>query len=261
MALFNFVYQDEYVINSLYAQIFSGFLHSIENSESAKDRESGTAEGGIPSFVKGTALKESSNEVVRTETIFPHDARLLDIFNILKPCMKAEFSNACFGDILHLTGDLLIIHSEIEKNGVDVLFEMFVKNMSIPDVPKNAQGGMKNFIKKMLIPTDEGIRFFFKEKSGNIVRGVLRPENLHEKQKSLLFKFGVYPIPLQMIALCEHVENTQNFLPKESITGGLHMLSNKVSDFYLEGLPPTKAVSPIALFYQINDTDNIEKKL
>ena len=62
MALFNYIYKNDILIQSLYAQIFSGLLECTEIRESAKSSASRSGEVKIPPIVKGNLIDSDTNE-------------------------------------------------------------------------------------------------------------------------------------------------------------------------------------------------------
>lgn len=258
MALFNYIYKNDILIQSLYAQIFSGLLECTEIRESAKSSASRSREVKIPPIVKGNLIDSDTNEKMKSNKMSPHDAMLSDILITLKPSMKDKLVDARFGDIIHLQGELLIIPSEIEINGIEVIFEAFASQIPLQGIPKQARTSVKNFLKKSFVSTENGVRFLFRVKGGGILRGVLQADNLQESQKALTFKHGFRLIPSEIVAVYEEGDDIENtFLPGTCILGGLHELSGMVNTVYLSGLPPTSPVTPITIFYRLNGTDSL----
>lgn len=258
MALFNFIYKNDAVIQSLSAQIFSGLLQSMETQECGRHKESGQMEGGIPPVVKGNIASEDSNEKTQRTVMLPHDSALHDVLVTLAPRMKNTVAGSCFGDILRLKGNLYIIPSEIETNGIETLFQAFSPQLDMKGIPAKAQPAVRAFIKKALISTQPGSRFFFASEREEFLRGFLQPEGMQECQKALTFKYGIRAIPVELVALFEGGENAGALgLPPQSILGGLHMLAGMANDLYLNGLPASHPVTPVAIFYRLNSTEDL----
>lgn len=261
MGLFNFIYKNGVVINSLYAQIFSGLLQSVEEKETGRTKGSGHVEGSVPPFCKGRFTSEDSNETSQSTVTTPHDIIVFDTLNALNDRMKASVDGAKFGDILKLKGDLYIIPSDIEKNSIEFLAELFFPMLDMKGLPQKARQHVKPFLKKTLISEDKGCRFLFAAEEGTFLRGFLPPEGMQECQKAVIFKYGIRAVPAEIVAVYEGEDLQRNILPDQSILGGLHMLSGMINDFYLQGLPPSAPVTPVAIFYRLNDTDDLENVL
>lgn len=261
MGLFNFIYKNDVVINSLYAQIFSGLLQSVEEKETGRTKGSGHVEGSVPPFCKGKFTSEDSNETSQSMVTTPHDSIVFDTLNALKKRMKDSVGGAKFGDILNLKGDLYIIPSDIEKNGIEFLAESFFPELDMQKLPQKARQHVKPFLKKTLISEDKGCRFLFAAEEGSFLRGFLPPEGMQECQKAVTFKYGIRAIPAEIVALYEGEDLQRNILPEQSILGGLHVLSGMINNFYLQGLPHSAPVTPVAIFYPLNDTDDLENTL
>lgn len=258
MALFNFIYKNNELIQSLYAQIFSGLLQSTETQETAKHREGGIMEGKIPPIVKGNLSSEDANEKTIRMVMDPHDAMLNDVLVTLAPRMKHDLSDVHFGDMIHIKGKLFVIPSAIERNGMDLLFEAFSPQIDLSKIPKNARSNAKSFIKKAIVGDEQGCRFLFSTTDDEIMRGVLNIENLIENQKELTFKYGIQAIPSEIVCLYEGGNEGDILeLSQKSILGGLHSLSGMTNQIYLNGLPSSHPVKPIVIFYRINGTENI----
>lgn len=252
MALYNFLYKNQPIIQSLNAQIFSGIIKDVKNIESAKTKSCGNISGKALVASVGVG-SEDTNEKSRAETIEPHDAMIIDVLKMLENSLKEDLSSSSFGDIICLKGNILIIPKEVENGSVDILFEMFAKEIIAKDqrVPPKIKSQMQTFMKKMMLSDDSDARFLFLSSKGNL-RGVLNPEFLSESTKGIVFKYGTRPIPVTMIALNENAPNNlSDQIPKNSLIAGLFMLSGKAQDLFLQGIEETIPVTPIAIFYDI----------
>ncbi len=264
MALFNYIYKNKNLIHSLYAQLFSGLLQSIETNEKVAHTGATTAEVGIPPITKGTFTGNNTEEKIYKSVVSPHDAALYDVLVKLSPKMKTSLENVVFSDVVHLSGNLIIIPRDIEKNGLEVLFKTCIKNFNPTNISKEMKQPLARLIEKTLLSQqEEGLHFFFKVSTGQTLRGILEPAFLEESQLALTFKHGFHPIPTEIVALYEgSVDNNSGLpLPKESILGGLYNLSGYVSNFYLAGLPETTPVTPLTLCYRLNDTEDLPKQV
>lgn len=263
MALFNYIYKNKTLIQSLYAQIFSGLLQSVESHEKVAHTGITSAEAGIPTLAKGTLTGNNTEEKTYKSVVSPHDAALYDILVKLSPKMKNTLDGVVFSDMIHLSGDLIIIPKDTEKYGLEALFNTVFKNALSLKLPKEIRTQVTNFMEKTLISQqEEGMHFFFKVSDGHILRGVLEPTFLEESQMALAFKHGFHPIPTEIVALYEGGvdESTGISLPSESILGGLYELSRQVSTLYLAGLPDTIPVTPITLCYRLNNTEDLPEQ-
>ena len=262
MALFNFLYKNESLIQSLYSQIFSGQLQSIETQETGRLKETGDVEGGMPPIVKGNMAREQSNEKTHRTVMLPHDSTVHDVLVSLAPRMKHVVEESDFGDILRTKGNIYIIPSDVEINALDVIFQTYVNDMDMRGLPKQAKPAVEAFLKKVLISTEPGCRFLFFAESGEFLRGFLPPDGMQETQKALIFKHGMRAIPTEIVALFEECKNPTNSitLPPQSILGGLHTMSAMVNELYLKGLPPSYPVTPVVIFYRLNDTEDFPEQ-
>ena len=263
MALFNYIYKNKTLIQSLYAQIFSGLLQSVESHEKVAHTGITSAEAGIPTLAKGTLTGNNTEEKIYKSVVSPHDAALYDILVKLSPKMKNTLEDVDFSDIVHLSGNLIIIPRDIEKNGLEALYNTCFKNFLPANLSKEVRQQTARFMEKTLLSQqEEGVHFFFKVSTGQILRGVLEPSFLEESQMALTFKHGFHPIPTEIVALYEgSVDNDSGLpLPNESLLGGLYDLSRRMSNLYLAGLPDTIPVTPITLCYRLNNTEDLPEQ-
>ena len=127
MGLLNFLYKDESLIASLYAQIYRGRLVGIDKEESTTDSENGEIKGGMPLLGAKTAWGSGACQRVR-ETIDPHDAATLDVLKHLEAFAVAE-EDAHPNKIVLLSGRLALINHSQRSCLIENYFETNLKKV------------------------------------------------------------------------------------------------------------------------------------
>ncbi|GAB1254576.1 hypothetical protein [Desulfovibrio falkowii] len=129
MGLLNFLYKDEALIASLYAQIYRGRLVEIDREESTTDSENGEIKGGMPLLGAKTAWGSGACQRVR-ETIDPHDAATLDVLKHLEAFAVSE-EEALPNKVVLLSGRLALMSHSQRSCIIDMLFESRGFNLKV----------------------------------------------------------------------------------------------------------------------------------
>ena len=249
MALFNYIYKNQSLINSLYAQIFSGLLSSKEDKIAGLNQSKHEMESGIPAqiFKVGSHSSESTEEST-TRMVNPHDVILSDVLNTLKPSMKDNVFSAKIGTLVHLKGNLQIIPSEFENLAIQTCMQVFEKQMSsgIPGISKKQ---LSSFLQKALKAPQNGNHFIFNSESGGQLKGILNNCDLMEDPDSIAFKFGANALRTEIVAVVESTENEQ-VADHSSFLGAIQQFADMARQLYSTGINATP-VTPIAIFYRI----------
>lgn len=264
MAAVLFYYKDMELINSLYAQLFAGLLQEKATSNSgqqASEREArGQGHAGVAAFLTGQlevevrASRTEQSEFGHTETIFPHDAIVLDVLEQLAPSMKTSVASANRGDILNLKGAITLFPNELGNDGFEPLISLIMKTQALPAELKN-KDTRKSFIdlaRKIIKASGENIRFVFKAESGEYLTGFLKNKGFLEENFTLFMKYKAQMIPCQFIAIFEGHIPEKLEITGEGFFSGIYAFSSMTAELWAQGLPESIPVTPITFFLPLN---------
>ncbi|MBD5557630.1 MAG: hypothetical protein HDQ92_03495 [Desulfovibrio sp.] len=263
MATVLFYYKDRELINSLYAQLFSGLIKEIATTEAGSEDNSldvaGKGEATVSALVaKGEfGITTKGNSTVRAsrgrqETMIPHDTVILDVLEKLGPAAKTNLSEAERGDIINVKGSLLFFPKELEATSLEPLLPFLegaiAQNLKTMErKQKNALTGiMKNFLKT----GSDNCRFIFKTETENFLTGYMKRSDFTEDSLSLFFRYKASMIPCQLIGIME--SHPSEKLPEEtevpSLFQGLVGMQTAAAEIWSQGLPDADTITPITFF-------------
>lgn len=257
MALLNFLYKDIDIINSIYAQIFRGKLTQIDHIYGNNKNNNGEL-GFNAHFI--TAKKSSGDGITeqRKEIIDPHDASTIDVLVHLQNYAVDE-EKATNGDIVILSGELIIIPHEIKKNILNMAFEsnkeVFRSAMKADIKTKKDQENLFSLVKEQCIGSPEQSLLFFRSKKNILYLGSIKNDYISYQMHVLSVAHSSNLIPVNMIALYLGKTNTQS---KPEETGGMDFA--RLIQFMISfanrmlALPdtPSAVVTPLAFMLEIN---------
>lgn len=275
MEIARFFYKNESLLSSLYAQLFSGLLASVEKVKASEKHKGGHLDGKGEATVNVAVMKgkadvsaginaSSASREERKESLFPHDAAVLDVIKALRPSMKFDVENAKFGDIIYIKGDFVFIPQAFAKKGMELILQMHrpnIQNLS-HIYPKEHRKHYISFIESTLKAQGDidECRFIFISENKQICSGYLSPAGMTENQMSLFFKHGMHAIPAQMIAIMEKTdEETAPNLGKDNLWSQLTAFSSAAVQLWNHNMPPSVPVLPLTIFTPLNTEDNISE--
>lgn len=255
MGLLNFLYKDESLIASLYAQIFSGRLVAIDKEESSANSENSEFKGGL-SLLGGKASWGSNGGRRIKESIDPHDAATLDVLTHLQDYEITE-NEATPNSIVTISGRIALMdyaqRSCVIESGFESNIRQLTRSMGLP--PKQANR-LYELAKKGCIGKQEETRFFIKSSSGNWYWGSTIEKNFSPHFDVLQIGYGPKLVPVNMVAIL-----LGGATPDVDETGGegapfVRALQNMVSltnaNLIGDGIQFKSALLPIAIILPIN---------
>lgn len=255
MGLLNFLYKDEALVASLYAQIFRGKLVSIDKEESSTNSENSEFKGGMP-LLGGSASWGSGGGQRIKETVDPHDAATLDVLKHLEGYAVSE-NEATLNSIVMLSGRIALMNYAQRSCLVESSFEsnikQLTKSMGLP--PKQANR-LYELAKKGCTGKQEETRFFIKSSYGNWYWGSTVEKNFSPHFDVLQIGYGPQLVPVNMVAVFLGGET-----PSPDNTGGegapfsralQNMISLTNATLIGDGIHFKSALLPIAIVQPIN---------
>ncbi|MDR1241895.1 MAG: hypothetical protein LBM00_03795 [Deltaproteobacteria bacterium] len=261
MALLHFLYKDESLIASLYAQIFRGRLVQIDHGQ--KDtRSDGTEVGGSLKIVSGSARQGNSFEESRHELIDPHDAATLDVLNHLQKFAVDEKSSKK-GDIVLLSGGIFLTPYAHRKCILDFGFasqsHLFDTILATNVKDKRSRAKIIELAKMSCVGDENDVRFFFRSLTGIWYWGSLQQTEIMPTLFTLQVAYGIDLIPVSLVAInLGGTKNAPDAQP-ERLAGFaqmIHHMTGLTNDILAgEGASISSAIAPLCISQTINADD------
>jgi hypothetical protein len=257
MALSHFLYKDESLIASLYAQIFRGRLVQIDQGQT--DTRTDDAEGGVNvQIASGKAKWGNKSEESRHEIFDPHDAATLDVLNHFQKFSVVE-QDSKRGDVLFLSGGICLVPYEHRKILLDFGFEAnkgaFEKQLSEIKSSKH-RSSLIELAKKSCIGEVDDVRFFFRSVTGRWYWGALQKQYISPNFFTLQIACGLDLIPMSIVALNLGGSNNAPDAKPEYPAGfaqSIHHIASMTNGLLAgNGILFTAALAPLALARGIN---------
>jgi hypothetical protein len=140
--LIDFLYRDNEIINSLYAQVFSGNIVSLQKVQTTND-ETATTMGTDTKLFQASQQNKSSSINSINENIEPHDAKIIELFdNLSIPLYTASLDECTDGQLIMVKSQIKIRNMEIIQKALPLLKTLDLDgqfNSSIPIMPNNSK--------------------------------------------------------------------------------------------------------------------------
>ncbi|NLU53433.1 MAG: hypothetical protein GXX10_11305 [Clostridiaceae bacterium] len=120
-ALIDFLYRDTSIIDSLYAQLFSGNIKQVQSEMSSTVETEHSIEGSLP-FMKAVKGDHDISLEKTTSQIDPHDAKIIELFDTIGISVNEKPLHDCVnGEIVLITGDILLRNINTIKSCLPLL--------------------------------------------------------------------------------------------------------------------------------------------
>lgn len=250
-ALYDFLYRGSSRIASYYAQIFSGHLTALEDTESERDVKDKGAKLDFQ-LASGDVKSSAENSRSQKRVIDPHDLRTTDVLSTLRD--EGRFNDnvlvAPHGSLIVANGTLVLVDRSMLELAI-IVFEAEIeqqrKAARTPAEKAQAQGlkQLLPLVSKIALPSG----FLLRTVDGTNIAGTLKENGMEEPISTYYFKHGTAGLSsVHMIGIKE--TPTYSFtLPTEQMMG--------MGQAAAEGLrkmvfpPDAIMVTPIALFREI----------
>jgi hypothetical protein len=261
-----FYYKDTDLINSLYAQLFSGLVREISTVETGDEDNSLAVEGkgdaGVSTMIakgnfgiKTTARSSLKSSESRHETLIPHDAVILDVLEKLGPAAKNSVANAKRGNIINIKGSLLFFPKEIEANSIQPMIPFFETLLApqLTSMDKKQKNALLEIVKSFFKTGSDNCRFIFKTESGEFLTGYMKRNDFTQDSLSLFFKYKGSMIPCQLIGILETHANEKMVGDANEVSffQGLLGIHEASAEIWSSTLPDGDPVTPIAFFQPV----------
>lgn len=255
--LIDFLYIDQDTIDSLYAQIFSGNINSINKSESEISSEKSKLTGGLK-LING----EIDDEIATTKdikyTIDPNDYKIVELLEQMDiENFKYDLSGVNDNQLIRLQGDMLIRNTKIMSEIISIsdIFGGFPQlselNKPINPSQKGKKVTMLDMIKKISVIIPKCIEIEVNMTNEEIVYGILREEYMSPLLHSNIeLSANTLPKDCIILGVINRVrKNTQN--SKSQVKQVMDQMAYAIYNAFAEG-GYTYTIKPILIYRYIN---------
>lgn len=191
-ALYDFLYQDAGRMASYYAQIFSGRLSSLEQTDT--DRTSEDKGAKLDIHIASGDLKHTSETTRSSKRVVdPHDIVTTDVLAYLQNSGHIEpgVQEAAHGDLVLTHGTLVLIDRAMAELAV-LSFDLVISEEERKPKAKQDQAGLQGmrFIREFLPQLSMPSAFVLQGSDGCQVAGTIKEEGMEEPISSYYFKHG-----------------------------------------------------------------------
>ncbi|MHC1792105.1 DUF6414 family protein [Solidesulfovibrio sp.] len=259
MALLNFLYKDIELANSLYAQMFSGLMQSIERLDKSEDAHSlsGKISCGIAN--SGADCRTTTGTNITEKTV-PHDVIFIDVLKRLEPDYKTNITESVPGDVLICKGSLYIIDNELIKLSFETVGLKVIENHPTIKANKALGKSITACMKKMIEYPNNDSKYILISESGEHVTGIAKNDFMSDQVVHLMVKFGPFPIEsAYLVGIVEDgpaksASSAANPFP----SGNTDQIALEVARMFFSASGRSvgsMSVKPLAIFQKINVTE------
>lgn len=250
-ALYDFLYRDAGRMASYYAQIFSGRLSSLEQTDTDRASEDKSAKLNI--HVASGDLKHTSETTRSSKRVVdPHDIVTTDVLSYLQDSGHIEPSvvEAAHGDLVLTHGTLVLIDRAMAELAV-LSFDLMISEEERKPKAKQDQASLQGmrFIREFLPQLSMPSAFVLQGSDGCQVAGTIKEDGLEEPISSYYFKHGAAGLSDVYLVGIKETPSESFTLPSTQLIGAGQQAAQALSDM----LFPAEAirVTPIALFRKL----------
>jgi hypothetical protein len=251
-ALYDFLYRDSSRIASYYAQIFTGLLTTLEETESERDT---TDKGAKLNLQLASGDVKSGQENMRSQKriIDPHDVLTTDVLSSLRSAGKfsEDVLGAPQGALIVAQGTLVLVDRGMLQLAVVALEAEASNKMKTAKTP--AQRAEAQVLKQQIIPflskIDLPSGFVLQTTEGLDIAGTLKDDGMEEPISTYYFKHGAAGLSSVYLIGIKETATYSFALPSEQIIGAGQVAAEALRNMMFP--PGAVMVTPIALFREI----------
>lgn len=196
--LIDFLYRDNEIINSLYAQIFSGNIVSLQKVQTTND-ETATTIGTDTKLFQASQQNKSSSTNSINENIEPHDAKIIELFDNLSIPLHIDSLNECTdGQLIMVKGQIKIRNMEIIQKslpllkslGIDEQFNFLIPTMSNNSKNKKQKVNFHDIVKQFLSLLPSGLEMELETVHNEKILAFIKEEYLSYRSYDILRIWG-----------------------------------------------------------------------
>lgn len=247
MALYDFVYKNESLINSYYAQLFDGLLKETEHTSRNGSSESESFTAGPRIIAQGKMEgKRELGEENKSKSI-PHDLLVIDTLVKLneqaKPIDEAQNS-----DLMVVEGDMFVLNKSIIDNIFAGAHSFLTGGFSGAPKQSSEEKKMMQFIKNFFQTMQFEPVVIIKTSSGYIC-GSIKDEYLMENVSNFHIRFGQSGLKNVKVIGIRESDQGGDIDGEAGLFQGSQGVAQAVRDAIFPA--PTILFTPIAIYRQI----------
>lgn len=257
--LYDYLYRDTNRIASYAAQFFGGLLQGSEETDSTDEKIEEQIQATASSSTSYTKGDGQSNFRSRKQISHAHDVVTGDVISKLLD-NKLVFNkpvNASHGDIILVSGTLLLIDSSLTKLTIKTAHSMVNNGVNLPGVGQETLQGMmlvNNIFEDLPFPSAFLLQCDEFDLHGIEVQivGTLKDSGMEEPISTYYFKHGSRGLSDVYILGIKEEAASPVLLPNAQMIGAVQHITQGLSEM----LFPTDAirVTPIALFRKLSSS-------
>lgn len=249
--LYDFLYKDSSRIASYYAQLFSGRLTSLEESDQIQD----TAERDSRLSVKvaESAWKDvRQNQTATKRVIDPHDVVTTDVLSYLvgNQRISSDYYDASSGDMVLIKGTIVFIDQlmlECAMVGYDLEVEQY-KRLPKKDIDQTVLRNMeavKRVLDKFKLPS----AFLLHSGNADLIGGIIKDVGMEESIPTYYIKHGTNGLSDVYLVAIKEVSTPAFTLPADQMFGVAQQIAQALCTLVFPA--DAQMVTPVAIFRKL----------
>lgn len=251
LSLYDFLYRDAGRMASYYAQIFSGRLSSLEQTDSERTSEDKGAKLNIQ-VASGDLKHTRETSHMAKRTIDPHDVVTTDVLAFLQQNSHIEPSvvEAAHGALILTHGTLVFIDRSMAELAVLSFDLMITEEERKPKAKQDLASlhGMR-FIRELLPQLSIPSAFVMQGSDGSQVAGTIKEDGMEEPIASYYFKYGAAGLSDVYLIGIKETPSEAFTLPSTQLIGAGQQAAQALTDMLFP--PEAIRVTPLALFRKL----------
>lgn len=247
MALYDFIYKNESLINSYYAQLFDGLLKETEHTSRNSSSESESFTAGPRVLAQGKMEgKRELGEESKSKSI-PHDILVIDTLVRLNEYSK-PVDEARNSELMVVEGDMFVLNKPIIDNIFAGAHSFFNGGFSGAPKQSSEEKKMMEFIKKFFQTMLFEPVVIIKTASGYVC-GSIKDEFLMESVSNFHIRFGESGLKNVKVIGIRESDQGGTIDGEAGLFQGSRGIAQAVRDVIFP--KPTILFTPIAIYRQI----------
>lgn len=250
-ALYDFLYRDSSRIASYYAQIFTGLLTTLEETESERDTKDKGAKLNLQ-LASGDVKSGQENTRSQKRVIDPHDLLTTDVLSSLRSGgrFNEDIVGAPHGTLVLAQGTLVLVDRSMLQLAVVILEAEAANKMRAAKTPaQRAEAQTLKQIIPFMSKIDLPSGFVLRISDGLDIAGTLKDSGMEEPISTYYFKHGTAGLSSVYLVGIKETPNYSFVLPSQQIMGASQAAAEALRNMMFP--PGSTMVTPIALFREI----------
>lgn len=248
----DFLYKDNELVNSFYSQLFLGNTTMVKKNQGRSEKVSGDVKAGIGP-INGTTSAEKDTYKDMTETIIPHDYKIIQLLEELDLIPNDKIENLKPGSIVSIRGELTFRDYDCLNKLIPFMAETdFIAELNKTLAP-NMKGKKKityrSLLTQMLKLIPYGLEFELVTDNEEFATCILNENSLSIKPNDMNRAYGPkIPSIWNVVGIIDYPEKLKK-KSKSQIKSSLDEITQAFSTMLLDTAMPT--IKPIVIYRKI----------